>query len=345
MNKISTIISSVPAALTALGNMEKQVKAKATYTELRKVMREADAIKALFKEVGAVKQKAEWVVLLSHKRIGEELEAVPPGYVAGSGRGKKGVRQAAKTFSGKAQTGIPKDTRSRQKKIKQKSDDELREAAEQLWADGKDATLRGVLSADRLAIKQGKRQAAIAAIFSAEGPFDVVVIDPPWEMQKIDRDDRPNQDAFGYDTMSLAEIEAFWVDKIEVKTKPDCHVFCWTTQKYLPEALKIIDRLGYRYVLTMVWHKPGGFQPNDLPQYNCEFAVYARKGSPLFVDTRDFFVCNSWPRREHSRKPQEFYQLIKRVTGGSRLDVFARERHEGFAQFGKEIDKFIEAAQ
>jgi N6-adenosine-specific RNA methylase IME4 len=92
----------------------------------------------------------------------------------------------------------------------------------------------------------------------------------------------------------------------------------------------------------MVWHKPGGFQPHDLPQYNCEFVIYARKGTPIFIDTKDFNVCNSWSRQEHSRKPHDFYELIRRVTGGSRIDVFSREAHEGFAQYGNEIAKFAE---
>jgi len=121
----------------------------------------------------------------------------------------------------------------------------------------------------------------------------------------------------------------------------------WTTQKYLPATIGLLDDIGLRYVLTMVWHKTGGFQPIDLPQYNCEFIIYARLGKPLFIDTKDFFCCFNGARREHSRKPDEFYNTIRRVTGGSRIDVFSREPRDGFAQYGNQSGHFtaVEAAE
>lgn len=171
--------------------------------------------------------------------------------------------------------------------------------------------------------------------------FDVIVIDPPWDMQKIERDVRPNQVAFDYPTMTEEELMEFDIPSISAN---NCHLFCWTTHKFLPSALRLIEAWGFRYVMTMVWHKPGGFQPIGLPQYNCEFAIYARKGSPSFVDTKAFFACFEAPRREHSRKPDEFYDVIRRVTGGRRIDVFSRENRDGFEQFGNEADKFSGAA-
>lgn len=186
------------------------------------------------------------------------------------------------------------------------------------------------------------RAAELAAIKRAqpslpEGKYECIVIDPPWDMEKIERDVRPNQVAFEYPTMTEAELTAFDVPSISAD---DCHLFCWTTHKHLPLALRLLDAWGFRYVCTMVWHKPGGFQPIGLPQYNCEFVLYARRGSPSFVDTKAFPCCFEAPRREHSRKPDEFYDVIRRVTAGPRIDVFSRERRDGFDQFGNEAEKF-----
>jgi N6-adenosine-specific RNA methylase IME4 len=176
-----------------------------------------------------------------------------------------------------------------------------------------------------------------------KGKFETMVVDLPWPTQKIERETFPRQIVTDYPTMTEAELFAFKAT-IEAKAADKCHGFFWTTQKFLPLALRLIEHYGFQYILTMVWHKPGGFQPFGLPQYNCEFVIYARRGSPCFIDTKAFNCCFQAPRREPSRKPDFFYDLVRRVTAGPRIDMFSREPRKGFAQFGNEPAKFPAAA-
>jgi len=164
--------------------------------------------------------------------------------------------------------------------------------------------------------------------------YDVIVMDPPWPMKKIDREVAPEQSAFDYPTMTVEEIRAQWKGSLPAKT--NCHFWLWTTHKYLPPAIELLNAWALKYVCAFVWHKPGGFQPYNLPQYNCEFAVYARKGSPEFVTTKDFKLCFEAKRTGHSAKPEEFYDLVRRVTEGNRVDIYNRRPIKGFDCWGNE---------
>jgi N6-adenosine-specific RNA methylase IME4 len=131
--------------------------------------------------------------------------------------------------------------------------------------------------------------------------------------------------------MTEAELVA-----MKMPSADACHLWLWTTHRFLPMAMRLLDAWGFKYVCTFVWHKPGGFQPIGLPQYNCEFAIYARRGCPQFIDTKAFPTCFHAARGKHSEKPSEFYDVVRRVTAGRRVDIFNRRPIEGFDTWGKE---------
>ena len=74
-----------------------------------------------------------------------------------------------------------------------------------------------------------------------EGQYSTIVIDPPWPMQKIERDVRPNQAGFEYPTMSEDELAKF---PLQEMMADDCHVFQWTTQKFLPMGFRLLEKWG-----------------------------------------------------------------------------------------------------
>jgi len=183
----------------------------------------------------------------------------------------------------------------------------------------------------RVAAKANLESVATKKAKEADGLYDVLVIDPPWPMHKLELDCRPNQVEFDYPTMDESELTAMPIPACD-----DAHVWLWTTHRFLPMAFRLLEAWKLKYVCCFVWHKPNGYQPIGLPKFNAEFALYARKGSPKFLDTKAFNVCFDAPRGGHSVKPKEFYETVRRVTAGRRIDVFGREAHEGFDSSGLE---------
>ena len=164
-----------------------------------------------------------------------------------------------------------------------------------------------------------------------EGVFDVIVIDPPWEMEKVARKNAPHEVGWDYHTMTEERLR-----KMRIPAADVCHVWLWTTHKHLPIALSLLKEWGLEYVCIFVWHKNGGMQTFGRPKLNCEFALYARKGNPQFIDLKAFNACFEAPRGAHSEKPEAFYDMVKRVTAGRRLDMFNRRKIEGFEGWGLE---------
>lgn len=171
-------------------------------------------------------------------------------------------------------------------------------------------------------------------IVTPKHAYQCLVVDPPWPMQKIERELFPDQIELGYPQVPVDELLTFPDWKGAPKIAPKAHLFLWTTQKHLWHAHDMMEAWGFTYLVAMVWHKSGGFQPAGLPQYNCEFALLGRRGGLEFETTKAFPCCFNGKRREHSRKPDELYDIVRRVSPERRIDVFSREKRPGFDQWG-----------
>ena len=167
--------------------------------------------------------------------------------------------------------------------------------------------------------------------------YRTIIIDPPWPLEKILREVRPKQQLkLAYPTMSIDEIKGFPINKFIAED--GCHIYLWTTHRFLPVAFEVLEGWGVNYECLLTWVKNVGFTPYSW-MYSTEHCLFGRVGHlPLLVKGKrlDFMASV----RQHSRKPNEFYDLIKEVSPEPRIDMFSREWHDGFDQYGNEMDKF-----
>jgi len=166
--------------------------------------------------------------------------------------------------------------------------------------------------------------------------YRTIVIDPPWPIEKSLRTARPNQIEMDYKTWSLEEIRNFPIKKFI--SKDGCHLYLWTTHKYLPDAIQILGDWGFKYHCLLTWVKNVGFTPFSF-MFSTELVLFGLMGNVAMIKKgeRLDFTADA---REHSRKPDKFYDLVKRVSPDPRIDIFSREKRDGFDQWGIEVGKF-----
>ena len=99
-----------------------------------------------------------------------------------------------------------------------------------------------------------------------------------------------------------------------------------------------MDRWGFKYECLMTWVKNVGFTPFSWMR-STEHVLFCRKGG-LKLEKMGLRLDFNAKVREHSRKPDEFYDLVRQATPGPRVDMFGREPRDGFDVWGNQADKF-----
>lgn len=201
---------------------------------------------------------------------------------------------------------------------------------------------RGEMSAHEAGkkVKEAKRKASIneqrsniaQGIVKPDGLFDIISVDPPWPYgTQYDPDGR--RAANPYPEMSLDEIR-----DMKLPASDDCILFLWTTHKFMRHSFELLDAWGFRDVAIITWikHRIG------LGQWlrsQAEFCIMAVKGKPMVDLTNQSTVVYAMVRN-HSRKPDEFYEMVNSLCVGRKLDYFSREQREGWSQFGNDVERF-----
>lgn len=164
------------------------------------------------------------------------------------------------------------------------------------------------------------------------GVFEVVAIDPPWNYGR-EYDPDGSRVANPYPEMTQAQLL-----ELNIPFADDSVLFLWTTHQFIWDAKALMDKWGFTYKATVVWDKER-IGMGAWVRMQCEFCLVGIKGKPTWDNTTWRDIIRE-PRREHSRKPDAFYQMVEQVTVGRRLEYFSREVRKGWEVFGNDTGKF-----
>lgn len=176
--------------------------------------------------------------------------------------------------------------------------------------------------------------------------FATVLADPPWQFQNRTGKVAPEHRRLSrYGTMDLQAIMDLPVSKLSADTS---HLYLWVPNALLPDGLKVLEAWGYTYKSNIVWRKirkDGGSDGRGVGFYFrnvTELVLFGVKGKNArtlqpgrtqvnFLETR---------KREHSRKPDEFYDIVESCSPGPYLEMFARGPREGWSVWGNQSEEY-----
>jgi N6-adenosine-specific RNA methylase IME4 len=192
--------------------------------------------------------------------------------------------------------------------------------------------------------------------------YKTIVIDPPWKKSTGGIGHATLQPSTHYAVQKRSEIIATisdWMDQYQVA--PEAHMYMWAVNSFtagkdqgiLP-TLDVVDKLGFKPVTLIPWVKsnvgsptPYGMRYTEM----CIFAVRYRKGRGKrtrysgttefesvpngkgLCGSRDYILAN---RRQHSRKPEEFYDFVEQRSLGPYLDFYSRTTRPGWTGVGNQ---------
>jgi N6-adenosine-specific RNA methylase IME4 len=170
--------------------------------------------------------------------------------------------------------------------------------------------------------------------------FRTILADPPWRFENRTGKIAPEHIRLNrYPTMSLEEICALPVGD---HSEDPAHLYLWVPNALLPDGLQVLEAWGFRYKANIVWHKvrkDGGSDGRGVGFYFrnvTELLLFGTRGKNARTEAPARSQVNlvSSRKREHSRKPDEQYDLIEDCSKGPYLELFARGARERWTSWG-----------
>jgi N6-adenosine-specific RNA methylase IME4 len=172
--------------------------------------------------------------------------------------------------------------------------------------------------------------------------FGTILADPPWRFSNRTGKMAPEHKRLRrYPTMSFEDIYELPVSSI---AKNASHLYLWVPNALLHQGLETMRRWGFEYKTNIVWYKTrkdGGPDGRGVGFYFrnvTELCLFGVRGSMRTLKPGRTQV-NLLPKqkREHSRKPDEMYDIIESCSEGPFIELFARHSREKWVSWGNEI--------
>lgn len=175
--------------------------------------------------------------------------------------------------------------------------------------------------------------------------FGTILADPPWQFQNRTGKVAPEHKRLNrYGTMDLDAICELPV--ADIADDPS-HLYLWVPNALLPEGMKVMEAWGFRYISNIVWHKvrkDGGSDGRGVGFYFRNvtelllFGVRGKNARTLGPGRSQVNMIQS-RKREHSRKPDEQYQIIEDCSWGPRIELFSRGKRKDWTVWGNQADE------
>ena len=176
--------------------------------------------------------------------------------------------------------------------------------------------------------------------------YKTILADPPWQFSNRTGKMAPEHKRLNrYSTLKLKEIMEIPVANIAVERS---HLYLWVPNALLKEGLQVMEAWGFKYKANIVWHKvrkDGGPDGRGVGFYfinTTELIHFGIRGNlrTLKPGRRQVNIIRT-QKREHSRKPDELYNIIEACSPGPYLELFARGKKTGWDSWGNETENYF----
>jgi N6-adenosine-specific RNA methylase IME4 len=176
--------------------------------------------------------------------------------------------------------------------------------------------------------------------------FSTIVADPPWQFDNSTGKVAPEHKRLSrYPTLKLQEIKEI---PVQLASKETCHLYLWVPNALLAEGLEVMKAWGFTYKTNLIWYKirkDGGPDRRGVGFYFrnvTEILLFGvrGKGARTLQPGRTQPNIISTRKREHSRKPDEQYEIFESCSNGPYLELFSRGNRKGWTCWGNQAEDY-----